>query len=100
MSRAGTVHGEKAGLDGYVLPSSAFPVFTGSSQAYYQQHIECSAMAVDRLGDRIDIHSGGIDLCFPHHDNEIARESHSLGCFPLITANQLRCSEACFSTPG
>lgn len=35
-------------------------------------------MAVDKLGDRIDIHSGGIDLCFPHHDNEIARESFSL----------------------
>lgn len=32
-------------------------------------------MAVDKLGDRIDIHSGGIDLSFPHHDNEIARES-------------------------
>ena len=39
------------------------------------QHIECSAMAVDKLGDRIDIHSGGIDLSFPHHDNEIARKS-------------------------
>lgn len=34
-------------------------------------------MAVDKLGDRIDIHSGGIDLSFPHHDNEIARESSS-----------------------
>jgi len=31
-------------------------------------HIECSAMASDVLGDRLDIHSGGIDLCFPHHD--------------------------------
>ena len=31
-------------------------------------------MAVDKLGDKIDIHSGGIDLSFPHHDNEIARE--------------------------
>ena len=34
-------------------------------------------MAVDKLGDRIDIHSGGIDLSFPHHDNEIARELFS-----------------------
>lgn len=34
-------------------------------------------MAVDKLGERIDIHSGGIDLSFPHHDNEIARESSS-----------------------
>ena len=36
-------------------------------------HIECSAMASDRLGSQIDIHSGGIDLAFPHHDNELAQ---------------------------
>ncbi|KAI9871071.1 MAG: hypothetical protein M1830_003477, partial [Pleopsidium flavum] len=36
-------------------------------------HIECSAMASDKLGERIDIHSGGIDLAFPHHDNELAQ---------------------------
>ncbi len=36
-------------------------------------HIECSAMACDVLGQSIDIHSGGIDLAFPHHDNEIAQ---------------------------
>ena len=36
-------------------------------------HIECSAMASDRLGKQIDIHSGGIDLAFPHHDNELAQ---------------------------
>ena len=36
-------------------------------------HIECSAMASDRLGAQIDIHSGGIDLAFPHHDNELAQ---------------------------
>jgi len=36
-------------------------------------HIECSAMANDILGDSIDIHSGGEDLRFPHHDNEIAQ---------------------------
>jgi cysteinyl-tRNA synthetase len=36
-------------------------------------HIECSAMAVDVLGQTLDIHSGGIDLAFPHHDNEIAQ---------------------------
>ena len=36
-------------------------------------HIECSAMASDVLGDQIDIHSGGVDLCFPHHDNELAQ---------------------------
>ena len=36
-------------------------------------HIECSAMASDRLGRQMDIHSGGIDLAFPHHDNELAQ---------------------------
>ncbi|KAI1485809.1 tRNA synthetases class I (C) catalytic domain-containing protein [Biscogniauxia mediterranea] len=36
-------------------------------------HIECSVMASDVLGSRMDIHSGGIDLAFPHHDNELAQ---------------------------
>lgn len=36
-------------------------------------HIECSAMAREILGDQIDIHGGGIDLIFPHHENEIAQ---------------------------
>jgi cysteinyl-tRNA synthetase len=35
-------------------------------------HIECSAMASDAIGRTIDIHSGGADLKFPHHDNELA----------------------------
>jgi cysteinyl-tRNA synthetase len=36
-------------------------------------HIECSAMARRHLGDRFDIHGGGIDLIFPHHENELAQ---------------------------
>jgi cysteinyl-tRNA synthetase len=36
-------------------------------------HIECSAMASARLGQQMDIHSGGVDLAFPHHDNELAQ---------------------------
>lgn len=36
-------------------------------------HIECSVMASEVLGSQIDIHTGGIDLAFPHHDNEIAQ---------------------------
>lgn len=36
-------------------------------------HIECSAMIEQRLGTRIDIHGGGLDLIFPHHENEIAQ---------------------------
>lgn len=36
-------------------------------------HIECSVMASDIGGQTLDIHSGGVDLCFPHHDNELAQ---------------------------
>ncbi|MFT7579283.1 MAG: cysteinyl-tRNA synthetase [Myxococcota bacterium] len=36
-------------------------------------HIECSAMAIEQLGKTIDIHGGGLDLLFPHHENEIAQ---------------------------
>ena len=36
-------------------------------------HIECSAMAWKHLGETFDIHGGGIDLVFPHHENEIAQ---------------------------
>lgn len=36
-------------------------------------HIECSAMSRKYLGDTLDIHAGGTDLCFPHHENEIAQ---------------------------
>lgn len=40
-------------------------------------HIECSAMASEICGDSLDIHTGGVDLKFPHHDNEIAQtEAH------------------------
>ena len=36
-------------------------------------HIECSAMSLPHLGAQIDIHGGGLDLVFPHHENEIAQ---------------------------
>jgi cysteinyl-tRNA synthetase len=42
-------------------------------------HIECSAMVRDRLGDTIDIHVGGSDLEFPHHENEIAQSEAATG---------------------
>lgn len=42
-------------------------------------HIECSAMVRDRLGDTIDIHTGGADLIFPHHENEIAQSEAVTG---------------------
>jgi len=42
-------------------------------------HIECSAMAARHLGETIDIHAGGIDLQFPHHENEIAQSECAHG---------------------
>lgn len=36
-------------------------------------HIECSAMASALIGRRVDVHSGGVDLRFPHHENEVAQ---------------------------
>ncbi len=42
-------------------------------------HIECSAMALSELGESIDIHTGGVDLLFPHHENEIAQSEAATG---------------------
>ena len=42
-------------------------------------HIECSAMAAAHLGETIDIHAGGVDLQFPHHENEVAQSTCAHG---------------------
>jgi cysteinyl-tRNA synthetase len=42
-------------------------------------HIECSAMSMKYLGERFDVHTGGIDLKFPHHEDEIAQSEGALG---------------------
>ena len=42
-------------------------------------HIECSAMAMEYLGETLDIHAGGVDLIFPHHENEIAQSESITG---------------------
>lgn len=47
-------------------------------------HIECSVMASAVLGQTIDIHSGGVDLAFPHHDNEIAQAEAHFDCHQWI----------------
>ena len=47
-------------------------------------HIECSAMALRHLGDTIDIHGGGQDLVFPHHENEIAQSESFSGASPFV----------------
>ena len=46
-------------------------------------HIECTAMALDQLGDPLDIHGGGHDLVFPHHENEIAQSEAFTGRIPF-----------------
>jgi cysteinyl-tRNA synthetase len=42
-------------------------------------HIECSVMAIQYLGDTLDLHAGGVDLIFPHHENEIAQSEALTG---------------------
>lgn len=45
-------------------------------------HIECTAMSTKYLGEHFDIHGGGMDLKFPHHEDEIAQSCGSYGCSP------------------
>ncbi|HEY6203939.1 MAG TPA: cysteine--tRNA ligase [Candidatus Limnocylindria bacterium] len=47
-------------------------------------HIECSAMSLRHLGARIDIHGGGADLVYPHHENEIAQSECTTGQRPFV----------------
>ena len=42
-------------------------------------HVECSAMSMKHLGEHFDIHTGGVDLIFPHHENEIAQSQAATG---------------------
>jgi cysteinyl-tRNA synthetase len=53
-------------------------------EGYPGWHIECSAMSIAYLGERFDIHTGGVDLTFPHHDDEIAQSEGALG-HPVVT---------------
>ncbi len=47
-------------------------------------HIECSAMSTTFLGPTVDIHGGGYDLVFPHHECEIAQSEHATGVKPFV----------------
>jgi len=47
-------------------------------------HIECSAMSLEYLGETLDIHGGGQDLVFPHHENEIAQSEAFTGVEPFV----------------
>jgi cysteinyl-tRNA synthetase len=53
-------------------------------EGYPGWHIECSAMSIAYLGERFDIHTGGVDLTFPHHEDEIAQSEGALG-HPVVT---------------
>ena len=59
-------------------PSWQFPQF-GVDAGRPGWHLECSAMAQRLLGETIDLHAGGIDLIFPHHENEIAQSEGATG---------------------
>lgn len=75
-ARIGIVEGKRSPLD-FVLWKRAksnepsWPSPWGAGRPGW--HIECSAMAMEALGEQFDIHGGGLDLQFPHHENEIAQ---------------------------
>jgi cysteinyl-tRNA synthetase len=48
-------------------------------EGYPGWHIECSAMSLQYLGERFDLHTGGVDLAFPHHEDEIAQSEGATG---------------------
>ena len=65
-------------------------------------HIECSAMSLDILGSSFDIHGGGMDLKFPHHENEIAQSCAATGeqfrdVFGCTTASSMSTTRRCRS---
>jgi L-cysteine:1D-myo-inositol 2-amino-2-deoxy-alpha-D-glucopyranoside ligase len=47
-------------------------------------HIECSTMAIEHLGETVDVHGGGSDLIFPHHESEIAQAECATGSQPFV----------------
>ncbi|HEY4411333.1 MAG TPA: cysteine--tRNA ligase [Acidimicrobiia bacterium] len=53
-------------------------------EGYPGWHIECSAMSIAYLGERFDLHTGGVDLTFPHHEDEIAQSEGALG-HPVVS---------------
>ena len=65
----------KRGPDGVAEPSWETPLGAGRPG----WHIECSAMATSLLGESFDLHAGGEDLMFPHHENEIAQSESASG---------------------
>ena len=84
-ARANADEYEKDNLSDFVLWKSRRPE---DGENYWQSpwgegrpgwHLECSAMIKEYLGDDFDLHSGGVDLVFPHHENEIAQSRCACG---------------------
>lgn len=75
-ARVDVVHSKRSPLD-FVLWKKAKPSEPSWPSPWGEGrpgwHIECSAMAMNALGEQFDIHGGGLDLQFPHHENEIAQ---------------------------
>jgi cysteinyl-tRNA synthetase len=78
---------DKENISDFVLWKSYNPVRDGTifwaspfGRGRPGWHIECSAMAMKLLGESIDIHVGGVDNIFPHHDNEIAQSEACTAC--------------------
>ncbi|SFS00226.1 cysteinyl-tRNA synthetase [Granulicella pectinivorans] len=94
----------KAAPDGTLEP--AWETALGSGRPGW--HIECSAMATSLLGDSFDLHAGGEDLMFPHHENEIAQSESASGTtfarhwmhvrFLLVEGRKMSKSEGNFYT--
>jgi len=83
-SRIASDEYEKSNVQDFALWKSAKPEEPSWSTPFGQNgrpgwHIECSAMSMKYLGKAFDIHAGGVDLLFPHHENEIAQSEGATG---------------------
>lgn len=83
--------GERVDVDGYKQDPLDFVLWKSAKpgEPYWESpwgngrpgwHIECSVMSAEHLGQHFDIHGGGQDLQFPHHENEIAQSEATHGC--------------------
>ena len=79
-----------------------FTLFMSVNEYDLGWHIECSAMGSRIFGSNIDIHSGGIDLIFPHHENEITQVGNTQFCcrhsLPFLVGNRRFYNRLCLSS--
>ena len=94
----------KENAQDFALWKSATPVDEAAGAAWDSPwgrgrpgwHLECSAMAMDLLGETLDLHCGGIDLIFPHHEDEIAQSEAATG----VPFSRVWCHGAFLLTEG